>query len=489
MNRRFLLKFFKYLAVYLSLTIIIAMITVTAIINVTIKDIYNNLNSIEPDFFIFNEPIDKPSQHIKDLAKKDHANIYYTDKCGHILYPNKLKHKNIKPIILDNINYANAVPTYKDERTYFVFIYKNHSSINIANKNQIQSRKLLQSVTTHDYNKYDYNYHNNKLSFRLNHNKRPILNKDQINDDPTDNLKEVPLILLITIIIDVFLALITSYLVSKRLTKPLSYYIDWISNLSHEKLHQPTTKGNIKKYSKTFPELHTSLTTLNQQLLQDKIYQNQIHYYKSKWISQISHDLKSPLTSIYGYSKIIEVNQSNQKYVALISEKAKYMEELIQSLNKDFDNETNQMKNDKESFPIQSTVEKFVQTLGYENIDLTFLFDYDESFYGNKLYFERTLINLIENSIEHNNRNPKIDILFDKIENTLLIDYKDDGKGISNINDDIFKSGYSTKETQTENHGLGLTIVKEAVEYHNGTIHIIPSQNGVHFKIKFISTI
>ncbi|MGM2827089.1 histidine kinase dimerization/phospho-acceptor domain-containing protein, partial [Bacillus cereus group sp. Bce006] len=134
--------------------------------------------------------------------------------------------------------------------------------------------------------------------------------------------------------------------------------------------HQPTTKGNIKKYSKTFPELHTSLTTLNQQLLQDKIYQNQIHYYKSKWISQISHDLKSPLTSIYGYSKIIEVNQSNQKYLALISEKAKYMEELIQSLNKDFDNETKQMKNDKESFPIQSTVEKFVQTIGYENIEL-----------------------------------------------------------------------------------------------------------------------
>lgn len=83
------------------------------------------------------------------------------------------------------------------------------------------------------------------------------------------------------------------------------------------------------------------------------------------------------------------------------------MEELIQTLNKDFDNETNQMKNDKESFPIQSTVEKFVQTIGYENIELAFLFDYDESFYGNKLYFERTLINLIENSIEHNNRNPK----------------------------------------------------------------------------------
>ena len=118
--------------------------------------------------------------------------------------------------------------------------------------------------------------------------------------------------MIIALIINVVLALITSYLVSRRLTKPLGYYIDWIGNLSKEKLHQPNTKGNIKKYSKTYPELHTSLTLLNQQLLQDKMYQNQINYYKSKWISQISHDLKSPLTSIYGYSKIIEVDDSNK---------------------------------------------------------------------------------------------------------------------------------------------------------------------------------
>lgn len=489
MNKRFILKFFKYLTIFLTLTIIIAMVSILLIMNFTLKHLYTDLRSIEPDFFTFTQSVDKPSQYIQTLSKKEDANIYFTNKNGNILYPNHLKNKNIKPIILKNINKSNAVPTYKDERTYFIYIYKNHKKTYVTNSNQINSHQLLQSITTHDYNKYEYNYNNEKLSFRYNSNQRAILDKTQINNDPHDRMSEIPIILFSALIINVVLALITSYLVSRRLTKPLGYYIDWIGNLSKEKLHQPNTKGNIKKYSKTYPELHKSLTSLNQQLLQDKIYQNQINYYKSKWISQISHDLKSPLTSIYGYSKIIEVDDSNKKYLNLISEKAKYMEDLIQSLNKDFDNETNQMKHDKEGFPIQYTVEKFVSSIGYDNIELSFLFDQEETFYGNKLYFERCLINLIENSIEHNNLNPKINILFDKIENTLLIDYKDNGQGLPSNKNDIFKPGYSTKATNKVNHGLGLTIIKETIDYHNGSIHIIPTTNGVHFKIKLISQI
>lgn len=67
-------------------------------------------------------------------------------------------------------------------------------------------------------------------------------------------------------------------------------------------------------------------------------------YYKSKWISQISHDLKSPLTTIYGYSKLIQADEQSQSYVQLISEKATFMSDLIDSLNQTFDMETNQMK-------------------------------------------------------------------------------------------------------------------------------------------------
>ena len=86
-------------------------------------------------------------------------------------------------------------------------------------------------------------------------------------------------------------------------------------------------------------------------------------HYKSKWISQISHDLKSPLTTIYGYSKLIQADEQSQSYVQLISEKATFMSDLIDSLNQTFDMETNQMKHDKENFPIQSTVNRIAQIL------------------------------------------------------------------------------------------------------------------------------
>ena len=86
------------------------------------------------------------------------------------------------------------------------------------------------------------------------------------------------------------------------------------------------------------------MSKLNEQMLSDKFYHNQMSYYKSKWISQISHDLKSPLTTIYGYSKLIQADEQSQSYVQLISEKATFMSDLIDSLNQTFDMETNQMK-------------------------------------------------------------------------------------------------------------------------------------------------
>lgn len=141
-------------------------------------------------------------------------------------------------------------------------------------------------------------------------------------------------------------------------------------------------------------------------------------YYKSKWISQISHDLKSPLTTIYGYSKLIQADEQSQSYVQLISEKATFMSDLIDSLNQTFDMETNQMKHDKENFPIQSTVNRIAQIIGYQSLTCDFHFEDGSTFYGNKLYFERLLINLINNSIDHNEINPSIKITFLKLKIT-----------------------------------------------------------------------
>ena len=59
------------------------------------------------------------------------------------------------------------------------------------------------------------------------------------------------------------------------------------------------------------------------------------------------------------------------------------------------------MKHDKENFPIQSTVNRIAQIIGYQSLTCDFHFEDGSTFYGNKLSRD-CLINLINNSIDHN---------------------------------------------------------------------------------------
>ncbi|WP_231917309.1 sensor histidine kinase [Staphylococcus croceilyticus] len=432
---------------------------------------------------------DTPNDRLKKLAERENADLYFTKKNGDILYPNHLKGQNIKHKVLDNIYNTNTINT--QHNTYFVYIYREKvKSPNITNDNQIKTSQLLSSLSLQDFNRYNFNINNGKLSFVKNSSFRDYENSYDLGYNFHEaNINFLKIVIGFTIL-NILLVAITAFLISKRLTKPLAYYIDWIGNLSEGKLYQPTSKQKRKRKRKrtkrkTYPELDHSLSQLNQQMLSDKFYHNQINYYKTKWISQISHDLKSPLTTIYGYSKLIQTDEASQPYVQLISEKATFMSELIDSLNQSFDLETQQMKQDKENFPIKATVERIASIIGYQQLALSFNLDNESQFYGNKLYFERLLINLINNSIEHNDKHPNITIHFTRESNILIIDYIDDGQGLPQSNlDDLIKQSYTSKKDNA-NHGMGLSIIQDAVHFHDGSIEVLPT-TGVHFHISLI---
>lgn len=483
MNKRFIIKFFKYMSIFLVVNFIVSVAFVIFMFYFLFDTLYSGLNEIGPEYLEMYNIYNQPNNNLKNLAKKQNASLYITKKNGEILYPKHQKSKNIKPIILKNINDANSVESTRE--TYFVYIYRNNAkNYTIHNERDINSNQLLDSIKTQSYNPYYYNISNNKLTFTQNPNLRKYESSLEIEYQGRMNIFKL---IGSFILVNIVLVALTAFFISKRLTKPLSYYIDWIGNLSQGKLHQPTSKRKIKKKRKTYPELDTSLTQLNQQMLSNKIYHNQIDYYKSKWISQISHDLKSPLTTIYGYSKLIQTDESSQPYVQLIVEKSLFMSKLIDSLNTTFDAETRQMKQDKEHFPIKSTVDHITSIIGYEAISLTYNLNGKDEFYGNKLYFERLLINLINNSIEHNNENPAIDITFTLEDINLVIDYKDNGQGIAKNNiEQLIKQSYTSKLNK-EQHGVGLSIIQDAVNYHNGHIELVPISKGVHFHIVLIS--
>lgn len=483
MNKRFIIKFFKYMSIFLVVNFIVSVAFVFFMFYTLVVNLYDGMNDISSEDLELYNITDQPNERIKNLAKKQNASLYVTKKNGDISYPKHLKSKNIKPIILKNINNANSIES--DRGIYLVYIYDNKTkNYAIRNSDDIDANQLLDSIKTQDYNRFNYNVSDGLLTFTKNSNFRQDSSSIEAGERASMSFIKITCIF---ILVNIILVALTAFFISKRLTKPLSYYIDWIGNLSQGKLHQPTSKRKIKKKRKTYPELDTSLTQLNQQMLSNKIYHNQIDYYKSKWISQISHDLKSPLTTIYGYSKLIQTDESSQSYVQLIVEKSLFMSKLIDSLNTTFDAETRQMKQDKEHFPIKSTVDHITSIIGYEAISLTFNLNGKDEFYGNKLYFERLLINLINNSIEHNNENPAIDITFTLEDINLVIDYKDNGQGIAKNNiEQLIKQSYTSKLNK-EQHGVGLSIIQDAVNYHNGHIELIPISKGVHFHIVLIS--
>ncbi|GGG92519.1 HAMP domain-containing histidine kinase [Staphylococcus pragensis] len=491
MNKRFTLKFLKYISIFLIINFIFSMVFVTSLFLNIVFNFSGSMNELDTDYLDMFDITNQPNEKIKNLAKQDHADLYFTNKQGEITYPKSLKGHSIKPYILSDIRTANSIRT-SNGQNYLVYIYKHHDNNDkIKNSNHISTPQLLESIATQDYNKYDYNISNHTLTFSKNLNYREYDASKDLGTPGHDMNKAFFKILITFFVINIFFVSITAFLISKRLTKPLAYYIDWIGNLSEGKLYQPTSKRKRKRMRKkskrkTYPELEHSLSLLTQQMLSDKFYHNQINYYKTKWISQISHDLKSPLTTIYGYSKLIQTDEASQPYVQLISEKANFMSDLIDSLNQTFDLETQQMKQDKENFPIKSTVERIASIIGYQQLALSFNLDNESQFYGNKLYFERLLINLINNSIEHNDKHPSITIRFTRESNILNIDYIDDGQGLPQTNiDDLIKQSYTSKK-DSAHHGMGLSIIQDAIYFHDGSIEVLPTTIGVHFHISLV---
>ncbi|UEX90302.1 sensor histidine kinase [Staphylococcus ratti] len=482
MNKRFVLKFAKYMSLYFLITTTLAIIGFIVFVYLSSKPSHiSQLDNIELELYPPYSPqrveVPKP---ILELAKQNEADVYVTKLNGEIVYPHDI-HANIKSRLIKNAYQSHSIKyKYGTEHYYFVFIYRQGENPNIVNGKEIDVHKLLESMRSNGLNPYEFNINNGHLTFYANS-----------GVDQTDSglmQKQVQAIFLSWVAIfiaNIVSILIISWLIARRLSQPLFYYSRWIQNLSKGKLHQPDARiKNRERTRQTYEELDDAIFTLNKQLVKDRFYHDQIQYYKTKWISQISHDLKSPLTSIYGFSKLVRgATETDQQHLKLISEKADYIREVIDNLSAQFKFETEQMAHHRESFEIQSTVERVISTLGFEKITTVFNFSKEMTFYGNKLYFERMLFNLINNSLDHNAINPNIHLAFKLDDTHLKIDYKDDGKGLPSYKlDELIQKSYTSKKDKSE-HGIGLSIIKDAVKFHQGELTLVPSQKGAHFKI------
>lgn len=283
----------------------------------------------------------------------------------------------------------------------------------------------------------------------------------------------------IMLTITVFILLFMGFVFSRRIAKPVAQMIKGIEGLSNADYESTYLEKGL--YKPVFKQMNQ---------LADRLQSNEIERQKTKelrekWISNISHDLKTPLSTIKGYSEILaneEYDVSNEEvrqYSKSIYEKSIYMEEMVEDLRMNEQLMQGEMKIKKESINLISFVRDIVTGIlkqpKYANRVIRFNAEEDEiPVLLSKDLMRRALENLTYNALLHNDGDTTITITVKRLDGHLLITVVDDGRGMSEEDQEqLFNRYYRGLNTMNyKGTGLGMSIAKEVIEAHDGELKV-----------------
>lgn len=211
---------------------------------------------------------------------------------------------------------------------------------------------------------------------------------------------------------------------------------------------------------------------------------------KQRIIADISHDLKTPLTTILGYASAINQGLINldkrDYYTKSILEKAQKANELLNTLI-DYSkiNHPQYILNLDKKSNFNEFIREFIIS-NYQRIeDKEFNLDLEIEEEINEIYFDsqlltRALDNLLENAFKYNCKGTTLLVKVKRQDNRILFYFGDNGIGISeNIKNSIFEPFVTSNNARSENMGvgLGLSIVKKIIELHGWTIKLTQNKN------------
>ncbi|MDP3354013.1 MAG: HAMP domain-containing sensor histidine kinase [Flavobacteriaceae bacterium] len=219
-----------------------------------------------------------------------------------------------------------------------------------------------------------------------------------------------------------------------------------------------------------------TLYTLNEELRLNKM--------KSEFISNVSHELKSPLTSIRMmtemlHHKRVPTEERKSIYYSVMMQESERLSHLIDNILDFSRMEDNRKKYNFIDLDIDDLLAKFVESIGERLQETKFNISYNcpdqiPLITADKNALLQVFYNLVENAIKFSGTSRKIDISLFLEENELLICVKDYGIGISTKDQEkIFDRFYRGDEPQRmgiKGSGIGLTIVKNIMEAHKGSL-------------------
>jgi signal transduction histidine kinase len=199
-------------------------------------------------------------------------------------------------------------------------------------------------------------------------------------------------------------------------------------------------------------------------------------------IHTIAHDLKTPLTSVMGFSDVLlttsgdTLSENNNKYLLKIHYNANYMKNLIDSLLKFA--KIGRTVNAFEKISLNDLFEDVQLQLNYmigkHGAKINIANDLP-TIKADKIKISQLFINIINNAIKFmpEDRTPEIDITCNETVRFYNILVSDNGIGIDESDyDNIFNLFHRTKDIDSQGTGVGLAIVKKIIDSHRGKISV-----------------
>ena len=214
---------------------------------------------------------------------------------------------------------------------------------------------------------------------------------------------------------------------------------------------------------------------------------------RANWIAGVSHDVRTPLSMIMGYAGQLEnsknLSEVERKKAAVIVKQSNRMKDLINDLNLasklEYDMQPLTMKQENAISIIRQVIVDFMNM----NIDDKFPIEWKTAdilsacyINADKDLLKRAISNLIQNSINHNENGCVIYAFIDEDNNACKICIEDSSIGasdeqINKLNNTPHYMVCDTNITE-QRHGLGLLIVKQIINGHNGKVFIDHSEYG-----------
>ena len=248
-----------------------------------------------------------------------------------------------------------------------------------------------------------------------------------------------------------------------------------------------------KEQEKEIKDLNTYLENKvkerTKQLSEALAAEKELNELKTKFLSLVSHEFKTPLSGILTSATLAgkytkeEQQEKREKHLKTIQGKVKYLNTIIDDFLSIERLQSGKVNYKFSSFPISKIFDEVIydanmhlkdgQSITYPKNAIDLIIEFDEKI------LELVLTNLIHNAVKYSNENSTVDIILENNDHELKITIKDEGIGIPEKEQKFIFNRYFRAENALTNQGtgIGLNIVKSHLENLGGTISFSSEEN------------